>query len=142
MAEYTYRELEVWKKSMDLVVEVYRLSKLLPRDEQFGLSSQMRRSVVSVPANIAEGQGKLHKAEFLRFLSIARGSLTEMETHLLIALRLEYLDKNQLTKALTLSQEVGRLLNGLIRSLEGDNPKGSIRISESPESYHPTIETE
>ena len=137
---YSYQDLEAWKKSMDLVVEVYRLSKLLPRDEQFGLINQMRRSVVSVPANIAEGQGRLHKADFLRFLSIARGSLTESETHVLVALRLEYLHQGQIDTVLTLFQEVGRLLNGLIRSLENGNSQGSIRISETPEFYDPTTE--
>ena len=123
MAIQTYRDLEVWQKSMDLVVVIYTPSKLWPRDEQFGLVNQIRRSSVSVPANIAEGQGRLHKADFVRFLSIARGFLTETETHLLIANRLQYLDREQAKPVWSLLQEVGRLLNGLIRSLDNSNNK-------------------
>lgn len=77
MSGYSYQDLEVWKKSMDLVVEVYSLSRLLPNDEQFGIVQQMRRSAVSIPANITEGQGRLHRADFIRFLLKARGSLTK-----------------------------------------------------------------
>ena len=140
MASYSYRDLKVWKKGMDLVVAVYKLSKLLPLDERFGLINQMRRSVVSVPANIAEGQGRLHRAEFLRFLSMARGSLAEIETHLLLAHRLGYVNQTQMSEALTLSGEGGRMLNGLIRSLEDGNSNDSLRISEASEFYDPTTE--
>ncbi len=136
MAGQTYRDLDVWQKSMDLVEEIYRVSKDFPREEQFGLTNQIRRSVTSVPANIAEGQGRLHKAEFLRFLSVARGSLTETETHVLIAVRLGYIDRNRATPLWVLLQDVGRLLNKLIKSLEGTNGNGSIRISETLESVH------
>jgi len=135
MAGQSYRDLAAWQKSMDLVEEIYRITKDLPREEQFGLTNQIRRSVTSVPANIAEGQGRLHRAEFLRLLSVARGSLTETETHLLIAIRLGYLDRDRAKQAWALSQEVGRLLTGLIKSLEGKNGSDSIRISEASESY-------
>ncbi|MDD4891723.1 MAG: four helix bundle protein, partial [Phycisphaerae bacterium] len=91
MAIRSYRDLEVWQKGTDLVVEVYRLAKLFPSDEIFGLTSQIRRSSVSVPANTAEGHGRLHRGDYVRHLSIARGSLAETETHLLLALRLEYI---------------------------------------------------
>ena len=118
MAGQTYRDLDVWQKSMSLVVEIYAVSKLLPREEQFGLTNQLRRAAVSIPANIAEGQGRLHHADFRRFLSIARGSLTEAETHLLIANRLSYVSREQIIEVWKLAQEVGRLLNGLIRSMD------------------------
>ena len=133
MAIQTYRDLTAWQKSMDLVVAVYGITKRFPRDEQFGLTNQIRRSVVSVPANIAEGQGRLHRADFLRFLSIAKGSLLETETHLLIAVRLDYLNRDQVKPIWELLQDVGRLLNGLIRSLEGSKNNG--RIAEESELY-------
>ena len=133
MGGQTYRDLEVWQKSMDLVVEIYQLTRLFPKDEQFGLTSQIRRSVTSVPANVAEGQGRLHKGDFLRFLSIARGSLAETETHLMVAVRLEYLDKDQARNVWALLQEVGRLLNGLIKSLEPSQIDN--RLLETLEEY-------
>jgi four helix bundle protein len=114
----TYRDLEVWQKSMELVEECYRLTKHVPQDELFGLTSQLRRAVVSIPANIAEGHGRLHWADYRRHLSIARGSLMEVETLLHVAVRVEYLDRTQVKAAWNRAQEVGRLLNGLIRSLE------------------------
>jgi four helix bundle protein len=114
----TYRDLEVWQKSMELVEECYRLTKHFPQDELFGLTSQLRRAVVSIPANIAEGHGRLHRADYRRHLSIARGSLMEVETLLQVAVRVGYLDRTQVKAAWARLQEVGRLLNGLIRSLE------------------------
>jgi four helix bundle protein len=122
---------------MDLVVEIYRLSKAFPRDEQFGLTNQVRRAAVSVPANIAEGYGRLRKGDFLRFLSISRGSLAEVEAHLQIAFRLDYLKRDDLKPVWSEIQEVGRLLNGLIRSLENSEwqSNGNGRISESGEEY-------
>ena len=118
MAIQIYRDLQVWQKSMDLVVEVYELAKRFPSEESFGLTSQIRRAAVSVPANIAEGHGRLHRKDFLRHLSIARGSLVEVETHLQIAIRLGYLERVQCKQVWGLSQETGRLLSGLIRSLK------------------------
>lgn len=114
----THRDIEAWQKSMDLVVELYRASKAFPRDEQFGLTNQIRRSAVSIPANIAEGYGRYRKGDFLRFLSIARGSLAEVETHLQVAYRLEYLHRDEIQAIWPLIQKVGKLLNGLIKSLE------------------------
>jgi four helix bundle protein len=121
MAIQTYRDLTVWQQSMDLVVEIYRLARQFPADEQFALTSQIRRAATSIPANIAEGHGRLHRKEYLYHLSVARGSLMELETHLQIAVRLDYLDRDQAKQAWTLLQEVGRLLNGLIRSLVKTN---------------------
>lgn len=86
-----YQELIVWHKAMDLVTTIYGYTQAFPQDEVFGLISQMRRAAVSVPSNIAEGQGRQSKAEFRRFLSIARGSLYELETQVVIAQRLNYL---------------------------------------------------
>jgi len=117
MAGQHYRELKVWQRSMDLVAEVYALTKSFPSDEVFGLTSQLRWSAVSVPANIAEGQGRLHRGDFLHHLSMARGSLSETETHLQIASRLGYVQDEAVAPIWALCQDVGRLLNGLIRSL-------------------------
>ena len=115
----SYRDLDVWQKSMDAAVVVYQITKSFPADERFGLINQVRRAVASIPANIAEGHGRLHKLDYVRFLSIARGSLMEVETHLQLALRLEYITRDQLKPIWSGLQEVGRLLNGLIRSLRG-----------------------
>lgn len=119
----TYRDLDVWQKSMDLVVAIYRLTKGFPRDEQWGLTSQIRRAAVSIPANIAEGYGRSHRAEYIRFLTIARGSLLEVETHLQIAVRLEYISRQDARTTWAILQDVDRLLNGLLRSLGNGNGK-------------------
>lgn len=117
MTVQSYRDLIVWQKSMDLVVQVYQVSKLFPKDELFGLTSQIRRAAISVPSNIAEGYGRLHRKEYLNHLSIARGSLLEAETQLQIAVRLEYLTREQAMPAWSIMQEVGRMLRALIDSL-------------------------
>ena len=135
MAIQTYRDLEVWQKSMDLVVEIYRLTTLFPPKEKFGLTNQIQRAAVSIPANIAEGHGRLHRADYVRFLSIARGSLTEAETHLQIAVRLGYLNRDQAKQVWGLFQDVGRLLNGLIRSL--DIRKRAARMSKRRRAQGP-----
>jgi len=102
---------------MDLVVAVYQVTKPFPKDETYGLTSQMRQAAVSVPANIAEGQGRRQKGEYRQFLGNARGSLLELDTHLELALRLEDIDRRQHAIILEQVQEVGRLVNGLLRSL-------------------------
>ena len=112
-----YQDLEVWRKAMDLVIECYRLTAYFPKQECFGLSSQLQRAAVSVPANIAEGRGRYHTRDFLRFLSIASGSLAEIETHVMIAVRLEYLTSEQAQRTLAKADEVGRMLRGLQKSL-------------------------
>lgn len=112
-----YRELIVWQKAMHLVVEVYRATQLFPKEEIYGLTSQVRRAAVSIPSNIAEGQGRQTTPDFLRHLSIAYGSLLEMETQHLISLRLGYVAPDVSENILERSGEVGRLLNGLIASL-------------------------
>lgn len=114
----SYQDLIVWQKAMDLVVLTYRVTKQLPDDERFGLVSQSRRAAVSVPSNIAEGYGRNRTGDYLRFLSIANGSLKELETDLLIAERLEFLADAAIQSLLNQSDEVSRMLLGLKRSLE------------------------
>lgn len=117
MSVSSYRDLKVWQKAMDLVVGCYRLTEGFPKSETYGLSSQLRRAAVSVPANIAEGQGREAIKEYLHHLSIANGSLMELETHLLIAGRLRYTEDRELAPLLAQTSEVGKMLNGLIKSL-------------------------
>jgi four helix bundle protein len=112
-----YQELIVWQKSMDLVEEVYKSSRDFPREEIYGLTSQIRRASVSIPSNIAEGRGRRTTSDFLRHLSIAYGSLREVETQILIGRRLKYITQASLEGVLNLAGEVGRLLNGLMASL-------------------------
>lgn len=103
---------------MDLVVECYQITKKFPKAEIYGLTSQLQRAAVSIPANIPEGRERQYTKEFLQHLSIAYGSLAELETHLQIAQRLDYLDMNHLKQMLDKTAEVGRMLNGLRKSLE------------------------
>jgi four helix bundle protein len=114
----SYKDLKVWGKAMDLVVESYRIARLLPKIEVYGLTSQIQRAATSIPANIAEGHGREHLGEYLRHLSIASGSLTELETHLLITNKLFYVQMKELEPALGLAAEVGRMLAGLTKSLK------------------------
>ena len=113
-----YSDLIVWQVAMELVTEIYRLTKSFPREEQFGLVSQMRRAAVSVASNIAEGHGRLHKPDYLRHLAIARGSLMELRTQLQIAVNLEYLPYEATELAWSLCDKAGRFLNNLIRALD------------------------
>ena len=112
-----YQELIVWLRAMDLVEDVYRSSKDFPREEIYALTSQIRRAAVSIPSNIAEGQGRRMTSDFLRHLSIAYGSLREVETQILIARRLKYIAQARLEEVMNRASEVGRLLNGLMNSL-------------------------
>ncbi|MFQ5586379.1 MAG: four helix bundle protein [Thermodesulfobacteriota bacterium] len=123
MTIQTYRDLEVWQEAMSLTTEVYHLTRSYPREETYGLTSQTQRAAVSVPANIAEGHSRKSRKEFHHHVSIARGSLAELETHLLLAHRLEYLTRQEMEKVWEMAQRVGRLVNGLLRSLkETDRP--------------------
>ena len=106
----SHHDLDVWKLSLDWVEAVYRCSSTWPSDERFGLVSQVRRSAVSVAANIAEGAGRRGTGEFIQFVGIARGSLAEAETHLLIARRLGYLSADQLTPVLSDMERIARML--------------------------------
>lgn len=119
MAEYrTYKDLDVWKKARSLVKEVYLMTRNFPKDEMYGLMSQMRRCAVSIPSNIAEGYGRQFKKETIQFLHIARGSLFEMETQLFIASDLSYIDEECLEKLLMQLDDCKKLLNGLIKYFE------------------------
>jgi four helix bundle protein len=113
----SHRDLLVWQKAVDLTVKCYEATKLFPRDERFGLTSQVQRSASSVAANIAEGRGRGTTNGFLNFLWIATGSLTELDTHLVIARRLGYLNDQQFQDLEQRIEEVGRMLTGLRRSL-------------------------
>jgi four helix bundle protein len=114
----SYRDLIAWQKAMDFVEEVYLVTRSFPREELYGLTSQLRRCSVSIPSNIAEGQGRRADGEFRHSLSIARGSLCEAETQLIIGCRLEYLDRPEMERLLAQADEVGRLITGLANSLE------------------------
>ena len=117
MKSSNHRDLIVWQKAIDLTVEVYNLVKLLPKDETYALSEQMRRAVVSIPSNIAEGQGRNSSKEFARFLSMARGSLRELSTQLEICERIEYMNSEQTNKAKSIIEEIDKMLNSLSNSL-------------------------
>jgi four helix bundle protein len=118
VAEFTdFRDLRVWQVAMDLVIESYRLGELLPARERFGLVAQIRRAATSIPANIAEGNGRVHRREYLHHLSMARGSLNELQTLALIAERLGYLPPSELTQFAKLCDSVSRMLTRLRRSL-------------------------
>ncbi len=116
MPSRNYQDLVAWQKAMDYVEAVYLASRSFPGDELFGLTSELRRAAVSIPSNIAEGQGRGSDAELVRFLRVAHGSLRETETQLLIARRLAFLAPASADQLLELSGEVGRLIQGLIKS--------------------------
>jgi four helix bundle protein len=121
MPVQSYRELFAWQKAMDFTAEVYRVTRRFPKEELYGVTSQLRRAAVSVPSNIAEGQGRQTTGEFRQFLGQARGSLLETETQILLSERLEYLDHETTESLLEQSAEVGRILNGLLNSLKGSH---------------------
>lgn len=113
----SYQQLIVWQKSIDLVVEIYRLTNLFPKTEIYGLTSQMRRAVVSVPSNIAEGFARKHRPEYIQALRIAFGSGAELETQLIIAKRLNFAPLSEFQKSGMLLDEVMKMTNALINSL-------------------------
>lgn len=125
----SYRDLIAWQKAIELADAVYRATSRFPAQEVYGLTSQIRRSAVSVPSNIAEGQAKLTSGEFMAFLSHARGSLAELETQLILAGRLGYMNGAIAGDLECKAAEVGRLMNGLIASLRAK--KGSRATQES-----------
>ena len=114
----SFRELHVWQRSMELAVAVYRLTKAFPRGDLYGLTSQLRRSAVSIPRNIAEGQGRLNTREFRQYLGVARGSNCELQTQLEIARTLELGEPKSLDHAQGLSHEVGKMLFKLLAALK------------------------
>ena len=113
----SFKDLIAWQKGMDLVAAVYHASETFPSVERFGLAAQLRRAAVSVPSNVAEGYSRPSRADYVRFLDIARGSLNEIETQLLLAIRLGYVNAVSVESTLALTVELQRILKGLARSL-------------------------
>ena len=113
----SYKDLVAWQKAMLLAVDVYRVSRAFPRDELYGLTSQLRRAAVSIPSKIAEGQGRYSRQEFHHFLNHARGSLAELETQIMLARELECLERKEAENLLSGAAELGRILNGLTASV-------------------------
>jgi four helix bundle protein len=113
-----YSDLLAWQKAMDLVEEIYKITRAFPKEELYGLSSQLRRAAISIPSNIAEGHCRNGRREFVHHLSIALGSLGETETQFLIAARLGYIDTNTSQKLTAQASEVGKIIVGLMNSLE------------------------
>lgn len=114
----SYKDLIVWQKGMDLAELVYQLTAGYPKAELYSLTDQMRRAAVSIVSNIAEGKGRESKQEYLYFLAIAQGSLTELETQMLLSIRLKYLQETDASQALALCDEIGRMLNTMRTKLK------------------------
>ncbi len=110
-----HHNLDVWKKAVDFSVEIYRFTEKLPKEERFGLTSQIRRAAVSIAANISEGAGRKSNKDFLRFLSMAQGSASELETEVLIAQRLGYFDEREFKEIREKLDDIGRMITGLCR---------------------------
>ena len=115
-----FKELQVWQKSIDLCVEIYKIAQILPKEELYNLSSQLKRAAVSVPSNIAEGHERNSIKEYIQFLYISRGSLSELETQLYICNRLKFLSADAIESPLLKISEIGKMLNGLIKKLRPD----------------------
>ncbi len=114
----SYRDLWVWKEGMDLAEMCYRVARAFPREEVFGMTSQIRRAAAAVPANIAEGRGRENSGEFIQFLRIAQGSLQELETHLILASRVGLAKDQNIIPVLEKCETVGKMLRALIRSIQ------------------------
>ena len=120
MGIQSYRELRVWQAAMDLATACYNATRSFPKDELYGLTAQSRRAAASVPANIAEGYGRKTRGEYIQFLYIAQGSLKELETHWLLAERVQLVDTSTVAPVLASCETVGKLLAALIRSLQAN----------------------
>jgi four helix bundle protein len=118
----TFEDLHAWRLAMDLVVEVYQQSLAWPKDERFGLTSQIRRAATSIPSNIAEGKGRASDRDFIKFLNYARGSLYEVQTQVKVARRLDYLTESAARALEKQTAEVGKVLNGLIHAVTPVDP--------------------
>jgi four helix bundle protein len=118
----SYEDLEVWQLAMTLAEQCYQLTAVFPRDEAYGLTAQIRRAAVSIPANIAEGYGRNQTGNFLNFLRIAQGSVRELETHLLLAARLKVADAERAAPCREVAIRVSKMLRALIRSIEDGPP--------------------
>ena len=113
-----YKDLDAWKKSIEYVTEIYKVTNSFPESEKFGLVNQMRRAAVSIPSNIAEGASRQHIKEYIQFAYISLGSLNELNTQLVIASNLKYIDAVTYTNMLEASDNIGKMLNGLIKYLK------------------------
>ena len=131
-----FRDLEVWQKAVALTIECYRVTDRLPGTERYGLASQIQRAAVSVAANIAEGHGRRGLGEYLHHLGIARASLMEFETHLFIVHRLGFIRSAHVDEIVASADQIGRMLSGLMRSLEARREKGTKQCA--PSTQHPT----
>lgn len=116
-----YKKLLVWQKAIELALEIYKPTKSLPDDEKFGLSSQMRRAAISIPSNIAEGQSRHSKKEFIHFLRIAQGSNSELETQLILCENLLYLSDNDTKSGFSLCTQIDKMINSLVKKQYSDN---------------------
>ena len=114
----SYRDLQVWQRGVDLTERIYQATRPFPSNERFGLVAQLRRAAVSIPSNIAEGWGRMSTAEFVRFLSIAHGSLTEVETQIIVSHRLGFINDAVKRQVLDETTVERKMLRALIRSLE------------------------
>lgn len=113
----SYRDLDVWQFAMDIVIEIYRVTRAFPAEEKFGLIAQLRRAAVAIPSNIAEGRSRLGAAEFRHFVSIARGSVAEVETQLTVAVALDYIGADEITALSAQLDELSKMLFSLYRRL-------------------------
>ena len=117
MLEKPNKKLDVWLKSINLVQNIYEVTKSFPKTEDYGLTSQIRRSAVSIPANIAEGAARQTKKEFMHFLHMAQGSLSELDTHIEIAFKLDYVQKDSIDEISVIMNDVDKMITGLRKSL-------------------------
>ena len=113
-----FKDLVVWQKAMDYVVLIYEMTGLFPSDEKYGITNQMRRAAVSIPSNIAEGQVKMSDKEFIRFLLVSKGSCAELETQLLLCVRLHYIENEKADQMISMVNDIGKMISGLIISLQ------------------------
>ena len=116
----SYRDLIVWQKAMDMTESLYRIVKKLPKEETYALSDQMRRAAISIPSNIAEGFGRNSKKEYLQFLYIANGSVSELETQLMLCVRINYLKESEIQSILSLLSEIGKIIMTITKKLSSD----------------------
>lgn len=114
---FTYKDLDVWKRAVSLAIRVYQVTRTFPAEEKYGLCAQIQRAAISIPANVAEGWGRGSRKEYVQFLTVARGSLMELETHLFIAEGLEYITDEQLGALQRETADIGMMLNRLMQSL-------------------------
>ena len=113
----SYQDLRVWQLAMDLAFDCYKVTRAFPRDELYGMTSQIRRASSSIAANIAEGHGRENTGSFIQFLRIGQGSLKELETYLVLATRLEFIDAKQSKELLGVTEEIGKMIRSMIRRL-------------------------